>query len=64
MPQNVFRRIHAKCNALAQTSFGRTRKHTKSMKILFSRSGGIGLAVGEHVTFDMDVNVNMSVNVT
>ena len=35
MPQNVFRRMHAKCNALAQTSFESTRKHTEFMKNLF-----------------------------
>ena len=54
MPQNVFRRMHAKCNALAQTSFESTRKHTKFMKHLFfplgrHRSGrrhGRGLGVG------------------
>ena len=34
MPQIVFRRMHAKCNALAQTSFEGTRKHTKFMKKL------------------------------
>ena len=34
MPQNVFRRMHAKCNALVQTSFDRTRKHTKFVKNL------------------------------
>ena len=32
MPQNVFRRMHAKCNALAQTSFDHTRKRTKVVK--------------------------------
>ena len=32
MPQNVFRSMHAKCIALAQTSFEESRKHTKFMK--------------------------------
>ena len=54
MPQNVFRRMHAKCIALAQTSFEDTRKHTKFMNHLFFRSGGIGLAVGEHFERQID----------
>ena len=54
MPQNVFRRMHATCNALAQTSFEGTRKHTKFMKNLVPRSGGIVLAVGEHFERQID----------
>ena len=65
MPRNVFPRMHAKCNALAQTSFESTRKHTKFMKNLFfplgrHRSGRRRTCAS---TFDMDVNVNMNVNV-
>ena len=57
--------MHAKCNALAQTSFESTRKHTKFMKNLFfplgrHRSGRRRTCAS---TFDMDVNVNMNVNV-
>ena len=65
MPRNVFPRMHAKCNAPAQTSFESTRKHTKFMKNLFfplgrHRSGRRRTCAS---TFDMDVNVNMNVNV-
>ena len=45
MPQNVVRRMHAKYNALAQTSFESTRKHTQIMKIFFpARAASVGLS--------------------
>ena len=42
MPQNVFPRMHAKYNALAQTSFESVRKHTKFLKNLFVRAASVG----------------------
>ena len=48
MPQNVFRRVHAKYNALAQTSSESTRKHTIFMEFFFpARAASVGRRRGK-----------------
>ena len=64
MPPNVFRRIHAKYNALAQTSFESTSlAHKIYEKSFFSDRAAsvghrrLGRAVGEH--FDVGMWMRM-----
>ena len=54
MPQNVFQKMHAEFNAIAQTSFEDTRNTHKNYENIFSSSGGIGLTVGEHFERQID----------